>query len=146
MMVGLTCRTASGTDRENSRFTDAPGYHFDLSIGDAYRIGSGFLRQIRWYAELGFLCWQTNLDNYPQNDALLYGCGIDFDFKKLFINQSIRGYSGYMQNGDQPIVYRADLGFKFGEAAFLLGYEVGFRDFPFRSVRAGFQIGLPQYL
>jgi hypothetical protein len=136
----MSCRTASGTGRENARYTDTPGYYLDASFGDSYGNNVGFFRHIRWYAEIGFYCWQTYLDNYPQNDALLYGGGIDFDFKDFFVNQTLCGYSGYMRNGDQPTVYRIDFGIKMGNAALVFGYEKGIVDYPFQSIRAGFQI------
>lgn len=138
--IAMSCRTASGTERANARYTDTPGYYFDASFGDTYGKDRGFFRHVRWYGELGFYAWQTYLDNYPQNDALLFGGGIDFDFKDFFVNQSIAGYAGYMKNGDEPIVYRIDLGIKIGNAAIILGYENGLRDYPFQSIRAGFQI------
>ncbi len=138
--IAMSCRTASGTSRSYARHTDTPGYYFDASIGDSYGKDNGFFRHVRWYAELGFYAWQTNLDNYPQNDALLYGGGIDFDFKDFYVNQALCGYSGYMKNGDQPLVYRIDFGVKMGAAALVFGYEKGIRDFPFESIRAGFQI------
>ena len=140
LSVAMSCRTASGTDRENARYTDSPGYYLDASLGDSYGKAGGFFRHVRWYAEIGFYCWQTYLDNYPQNDALLFGGGIDLDFKDFFVNQTLGGYSGYMRNGDQPVVYRIDLGIKMGKAALVFGYEKGFRDYPFQSIRTGFQI------
>jgi len=140
LAVAMSCRTASGTERRNARYTDAPGYYFDVTIGDSYGKNRGFFQHMRWYSEIGFYAWQTYLDNYPQNDALLFGAGIDFDFKYFFINQSFAGYAGYMNNGDEPVVYRADLGIKIGQAALTLGYEKGLRDYPFQSFRAGFQI------
>ncbi len=140
LTIGMSCRTASGTNRENSRYTDSPGYYFDAAFGDSYGRDRGFFQHFRWYAEVGFYSWQTYLDNYPQNDALLYGCGMDFDFKYFYINQSLRGYSGYMLNGDQPMVYRADLGIKLGSVALFVGYEKGLVDYPFQSIKAGFQI------
>jgi hypothetical protein len=135
--LAMTCRTASGTGRENARHTDTPGYHLDASMGDAYPMGEGFFRSLGWYIEGGFLVWQTYLDNYPQNDAWLYGAGIDLDFRDFFIHQNIRGYSGYMNNGDQPVVYGADLGIRIGTAAFTFGYQYGLRDYPFQCFRAG---------
>jgi len=138
--IAMSCRTASGTGRENARNTDTPGYYLDASIGDAYGKETGFFHHVRWYAEVGFYCWQTYLDNYPQNDALLFGGGIDLDFKNFFVNQTLCGYSGYMNNGDQPVVYRVDLGLKMGNAALVMGYEKGLTDYPFQSIRAGFQI------
>ncbi|MCX6224592.1 MAG: hypothetical protein NTV01_07560 [Bacteroidia bacterium] len=138
--VAMSCRTASGTGRENARYTDTPGYYLDGSIGDSYGINNSFFRHFRWYAELGFYVWQTYIDNYPQNDALLFGGGIDFDFRDFFVNQTLCGYSGYMHNGDHPVVYRIDLGIKIGFAAMVFGYEKGLRDYPFQSIRAGFEI------
>ena len=140
LTLSMSCRTASGTGREYSRTTDAPGYYFDAAVGDSYGRDKGFFRHVRWYAEAGFYVWQTNLDNYPQDDALLFGAGIDLDFKDFFLNQSVGGYNGYMNNGDKPLVYRVDFGIKMGESALIFGYEKGLRDFPFQSVRAGFQI------
>jgi len=140
LLVSMSCRTASGTGREYARHTDSPGYYIDASIGDTYGKNVGFFSHVRWYAQVGFYSWQTYLDNYPQNDALLYGAGIDFDFKDFFINQSINGYSGYMGNGDEPITYRMDFGIKIGKADLLFGYEKGLRDFPFQGIRAGFQV------
>lgn len=140
IMFSMSCRTASGTGREDARHTDTPGYYLDLSAGDTYGRNKGFFQHVRWYAEVGFYSWQTYLDNYPQNDALLYGFGIDVDFSDFFINQSICGYTGYMDNGDSPLVYRSELGIKIGSSAVVLGYEKGLRDFPFSSIRAGFQI------
>jgi hypothetical protein len=139
-IVAMTCRTASGTAREDARYTDTPGYYFDASLGDSYGRNTGYFQHVRWYAEIGFYAWQTYLDNYPQNDALLFGAGIDFDFKDFFINQNFCGYAGYMNNGDHPVVYRIDLGIKMGEASLVLGYEKGFKDFPFQAIKAGFQI------
>jgi len=140
LSVAMTCRTASGTGRENARYTDTPGYYLDASFGDSYGKNNGFFQHVRWYAEIGFYVWQMYLDNYPQNDALLFGGGIDFDFKDFFVNQTLCGYAGYMNNGDKPVVYRIDSGIKMGNAALVFGYERGFRDYPFQSIRAGFQI------
>lgn len=140
LAFAAACRTASGTGRENSRHTDSPGYYFDLSIGDTYGKGTGFFESIRWYGEVGFYVWQTFLDNYPQNDALLFGLGLDLNFKYFSVDQSIRGYNGYMNNGDRPLVYRADLAIRIGSAGLVLGYERGIHDYPFESIRAGFEI------
>jgi hypothetical protein len=140
LAIAASCRTASGTGRENSRHTDMPGYYFDLSVGDSYGSGTGFFESIRWYGEVGFYVWQTFLDNYPQNDALLYGLGFDLNFRYFSFNQSVRGYNGYMKNGDHPLVYRVELAIRFGSAGLVVGYERGLRDFPFESIKAGFQI------
>ncbi|MFH0761707.1 MAG: hypothetical protein V2A67_09425 [Bacteroidota bacterium] len=140
LTVSMNFRTPSGTGRENARHTNTPGYYFDAAIGDEYATGYSFFRSVRWYAEGGFLVWQTYLDNYPQDDAILFGAGLNLDFRSFFINQTFRGYAGYMNNGDRPLVYRADLGIKVGTAAFMIGYEKGLKDYPFESIRCGFRI------
>jgi len=137
LSLAMTCRTASGTGREYARHTDTPGYHLDASVGDSYGSGEGFFKSFSWYLEGGFLVWQTYLDDYPQNDAWLYGAGIDLSFRDFYINQDLRGYSGYMNNGDQPLVYSAELGIRIGTAAFTFGYENGLRDYPFQCFRTG---------
>ncbi len=137
---GMTCRTASGTKSEDARFTNAPGYYLDLSVGKSYSLGSLENSQIRWFALVGFYVWQTYLDDYPQNDALLYGAGLELKYKRISLLNSIRGYNGYMHNGDHPLVYRIELGLSEGAAALILGYEYGIRDYPFSCLRAGFRI------
>ena len=140
MAVSMACRTASGTKREDARFTDTPGYYFDFSAGKTFYTGANWFESIRVYGEVGFYVYQTLLDNYPQNDALLYGGGIDCEIGYFFVNQSIRGYNGYMYNGDHPLVYKAEVGFKMGTAGLVIGYEKGIRDFPFDSIKVGFRL------
>jgi hypothetical protein len=140
LAFAMACRTASGTNRQDARFTDTPGYYIDLSAGKTIKTGQGRLDSVRLYGEVGFYVYQTVLDNYPQNDALLFGMGIDFNMNQLFLSQSIRGYSGYMHNGDHPLVYKAEIGLKFGTAGLVVGFEKGLRDYPFNSIKAGFRL------
>ncbi|MCK5821001.1 MAG: hypothetical protein KAH17_03900 [Bacteroidales bacterium] len=116
---GMTGRTASGTKAEDVRYTNA---------------------QIRWFALVGFYVWQTYLDDYPQNDALLYGAGVELKYGRISLLNSIRGYNGYMHNGDHPLIYRSEVGLSEGAASLILGYEYGIRDYPFSCFRAGFRI------
>ena len=88
----------------------------------------------------GFYAWQTFNDDFPQNDAIFYGLGFDFDFKFAYISNSLRGLSGYMFNGDQPIVYYSEIGIREGRTAFTLGYEWGIVDYPFKCIRLGFKL------
>jgi len=140
LAFGMTGRTASGTNAEDVRFTNAPGYYFDLSAGKSYVIAALTDSYIRWFALAGFYVWQTYLDDYPQNDALLYGAGLEFKFHRISMINSIRGYNGYMHNGDHPLVYRFELGASEGVASLILGYEYGIRDYPFSCLRVGVRI------
>ena len=140
LTFSMACKTASGTGREYSRHTDTPGYYLDLAAGRSFGTGRRYLEHVRVYGMAGFYVWQTYLDNYPQNDALLYGLGVNFVFRDFSLEQSLRGYSGYMANGDHPLVYRAELGIRSGDARFVIGYERGLRDYPFQGIRTGIVI------
>lgn len=140
LAFGMTGRTASGTKTEDVRFSNAPGYYFDLSVGKSYVLSGLKDAHIRWFALAGFYVWQTYLDEYPQNDALLYGAGLELKFNRISLLNTVRGYNGYMQNGDHPLVYRFELGLSEGAASLILGYEYGIRDYPFSCIRAGFRI------
>lgn len=140
ILFGFSCKTASGTKIEDARHTDSPGYYFDLSLGKSMFLGQENKSFIRWYALGGFYAWQTYLDEFPQNDAIYYGIGIDFDLGKMYCSNSLRGLSGYMFNGDQPLVYYGELGIREGKAAVTLGYEWGINDYPFRCLRFGIKI------
>lgn len=137
---GMVCRTASGTKTEDARYTNAPGYYLDLAAGKQYNIGLSSGVSLRWFALIGFYVWQTFLDDYPQNDALLYGGGIALKAGRVGLMSSLRGYNGYMQNGDHPVVWRNELSIHEGAASLVLGYENGLRDYPFNCFRAGFRI------
>jgi len=140
LLFGMSCRTASGTGLADARHTDTPGYYLDLSAGKTYAFGQSDKVRLRWSALGGFYVWQTYLDNYPQNDAWMYGMGIELRYSGLHFLNTIRGYSGYMNNGDKPLVYRTELGIREGRAALILGYEIGLRDYPHSGVKIGFRI------
>ena len=137
---GMYCRTASGTNIEDVRFTDTPGYYFDLSIGKSHYFESWPNSYLRWYGSAGFYVWQTYLDEYPQNDAMSFGAGLEVHLGRIGLTNSIRGYNGYMYNGDHPLVFRSELQLSEGMASLILGYEYGIRDYPFSCYRAGIRI------
>ena len=127
MRIGL--KTASGDNSNPARFTDTPGYYFDASFGKL--VGSD--QNWRPYAMLGFYSWETNDDVLPQNDAVLYGFGIEYSKNKLSIKNELTGYNGYKKNGDQPSVYR--LTFSKSLSRLILGakYQHGLRDYDYKT-------------
>ena len=106
LLLGMTFRTATGGNLSNARYTDAPGYFFDLSAGKSFKTGPKLF--IRPFVMMGFYVWQTNLDNWRQNDAFLYGIGISLYNDNFECNAKYGGYKGYIGNGDAPMVFRAD--------------------------------------
>ena len=139
LAVRIGLKTASGGNANPARFTDTPGYYFDVSIGKS--IGSK--NNIRPYAMLGFYSWETNDDILPQNDAILYGLGLEYAFGNHTIKNELAGYSGYKNNGDKPIVYR--LKFSKSFERFVLGakYQHGLHDFKYKTfeVNLGYKFG-----
>jgi hypothetical protein len=125
-------RTASGTNLGNARYTDAPGYFFDVSAGKNYSLKKNILRL---YVLGGFYTYQTYDLNHPQNDCLLYGIGADIHFSKIIFSQSLAGYSGYLNIGDKPMVYRASVRLKNKMFDWKFSYQVGLNDYDYQRFR-----------
>lgn len=143
MALRFSTRTASGTNVSAARYTDAPGYFFDLSLGKEYSNENLLLNKIRWYAMIGFYSWQTNSARYRQDDAFLYGAGIDLTFSKIIITQSIGGYYGYINSDDRPVITRLSIIKKSEKLSYGLQLQSGLNDYPYNSVRIFIQCNLP---
>jgi len=136
ILLGVNLKTASGTNFHAARHTDSPGYYFDLSAGKSFTPEGGILTSLRAYAMVGFYVYQTSLVNYMQNDAFLYGAGVDLIFSTLKLEQQLGGYTGYLDIGDSPLVYRLCFHWDAGpKAGFRLRFQHGFIDFPYTSLR-----------
>lgn len=97
----IAAKTASG-GLYAARYSDSPGYFFDFSFSkdwDVSRYGV-----IRPYGSFGFYSWQTNDEFTLQNDAFMYGVGLEYDSRYWLISGNFSGYSGYMENRDKPQV------------------------------------------
>ena len=143
--IGL--RTASGGKLVDARYTDSPGYFFDLSLGKNLVLRTK--NHVRLYGMLGFYSWQTNLTNNQQDDAILYGLGADFHLNKSMLGISLNGYSGYFGNdtlliinpkkpvafNDRPLVLRARFEQWLGNWKLGVRYQAGLHDFQYQSVR-----------
>ncbi len=136
VVITINLKTASGTNLYAARYTDTPGYYFDISSGKTVNIHNGFIESVRPYAMAGFYSWQTYRDKYYQNDAFLYGLGFDVFFSTFTIKNVLGGYIGYIGNGDKPMVYRMTIS---GRRNSLLNVEFrfqqGFADFNYTTLR-----------
>lgn len=134
--LGIGLKTASGTNLKGARHTDTPGYWFELGIGKRVFTGLSALRSIELYSRIGFYSYQTYMENHRQNDAILYGAGIDLEIGKLIVSNQLTGFHGYLNIGDSPLVYR--MIFKPSKARRVSGYillQQGLRDFQYTSAR-----------
>ncbi len=144
LLMRAFTKSATGSEANGARYTDSPGYFFDLSFGKTLMLNQEKEISVRPYGMFGFYSWQTYDDTHPQNDAPLYGIGADLDTKALRLSTSLGGYSGWKNNGDKPLVYRAEILKKNKKFDFLLQYQYGIQDFPYQSIKFSVQYHIVQ--
>ncbi len=137
MALELAFRTASGTRLSDARYTDAPGYFLDLSLGKSFALASEKDIELRLFSMLGFYAYQTYDLEHLQDDAFLAGIGAELNFNSFSFSQSLSGYHGYLDNGDQPLVYKASLQWKRRKLDGKIWYQWGLHDFSYQTVRVG---------
>jgi hypothetical protein len=136
ILLNINFKTASGSKLSDARYTNAPAYSFDLSFGERIAFGSQENRYIQLYAMIGLYVWQLHGNTQQQNDAFLYGLGVDYNSRHLEIKNSFGGYNGYLGNGDSPMVYRLILRSKFdSQINYELGLQAGIQDFNYATIR-----------
>jgi hypothetical protein len=147
VLLTINLKTASGTGLSAARFTDSPGYFFDVSVGKDIKPNSRVLKCIRPYVLCGFYSWQVNRDDNLQNDAFLYGAGVNLCFSEFKLKNHFGGYSGYLNNGDKPMVYRCCIESNLKKTInYKLQFQHGIHDFPYNSVRIGFLLNINKIL
>jgi len=132
LRIGYRLPTSNGLG--SARFTDAPGYYFDLSAARPFH------KESRWklIGMTGLYVWQTNLDGRRQNDAFLFGGGIEWNPSRWHIQLYGSGYLGYMDDmGDKPVLVRAGLERKGKRLNQILRFQQGISNFDYSSVEAG---------
>lgn len=126
--AGFRYATSSGVAA--ARYTDAPGYYFDLSAAKPLQEG-----RFKLTAMLGLYVWHLNIEG--QNDAILYGGGFEYNYNNWRMITSCRGYSGYRNNGDRPLVINSSFEKKFKNISYLLNLQQGLHDYGFTSIETG---------
>lgn len=138
MTLSMYCRTASGNNIKNARYTDTPGYFFDMAFGkDIILAGKDWI--IRPFGLVGLYVWQTNKPYLVQNDAFMYALGSILKFKDLEISQSWGGYSGYMDKGDKPMVIRTSISNNQDRIGYKFQFQQGLQDFNYTTFSLGLQ-------
>ncbi|CAH1001104.1 hypothetical protein LEM8419_02043 [Neolewinella maritima] len=136
VLLTINLRTASGNKLSAARFTDTPGYFFDVSVGKEIPVSETVA--LRPHLMAGFYVWQTFTSNHFQNDALLYGLGADLILAPLTLTGSLGGYWGYLGEGDRPLVCRLDLRTTQPRRInYVLRLQQGLKDFGYSSLRIG---------
>ena len=97
---------------------------------------------------LGFVTWQTNQNrllggsNQLQNDALLYGFGIEWMLGKWLFSSDLSGYSGYIGNRDNPSFWRSQIQYNLSRLVFRAEMNGGLRWWDWNT----YSIGLRYYV
>lgn len=125
-------RFPSGTGLGTARYTDGPGYYFDLSFAKPFAES-----HVKWIGMLGFYSWQLIQYGRRQNDAFLFGSGAEWNTKSVRLQGYIAGYLGYMNIGDKPIVFRTTFEKRINRTAILLGFQQGLHDFNYTTTEFG---------
>ncbi|MCF8304628.1 MAG: hypothetical protein K9I94_15240 [Bacteroidales bacterium] len=141
MVLRAGIKTASGSKLSAARFTDSPGYFFDISFGKEKHFAGKPVNSIRWYGMLGFYSWQTHKHKHMQDDAFLYGGGLDISTGKYTFTNVLAGYAGYRKNEDQPLVYRFKIDRKIHKHKIRLQYQAGLNHYPYQSLHISFFYG-----
>ncbi len=132
----FTARTASGNQMEGARYSDSPGYFFDLSFSK--ELGNNEEGLFRPFGLIGFYSWQTNDELNLQNDALMYAAGADFEKNNWMFSTSWSGYSGYKNERDKPMQLNFELRKDFEKKALRFQYVHGLRDWEYKTIRISF--------
>ncbi|MEL7122692.1 MAG: hypothetical protein AAFO07_24810, partial [Bacteroidota bacterium] len=126
---------ANGDNQGAARFTDAPGYFFDVNFGQSLIKNEKI--DLKIIGMLGMYIWQTNDDVLFQNDAFLYGLGLQLESEKCLLQTDFSGFTGYKENGDRP----AAINFSFEKTSTnihpLLGVRIGLEDLLYNTFQLG---------
>ena len=132
LRIGYRFPTSSGLGA--ARFTDAPGYYFDLSAAKPLSNKSHW----KLIGMAGVYVWQTNLDGRRQNDAFLFGGGIEWNPRGWRMQMYGSGYLGYMNHaGDKPVLFRTTIEQRGKKLNGILKFQQGLHDFKYSSIEAG---------
>ena len=135
-LLRMACKTASGNQYKGARYTDSPGYFFDLSFSKEFAKTETSL--FRPFGLAGFYSWQTNDELNLQNDAFMYALGADYVVKDVLLSASWAGYSGYKEERDKPMQLNFELRKDFNGKAFRIQYIHGLRDWEYKTVKFSF--------
>lgn len=148
VILNSTLKTASGSDFKNRRFFNTAGYYFDLEIGKSFGVASSLVNEIRVVSNIGFYSWDIQTPGLNvQDDALMYGCKVIFKHKNFSWENTLSGYTGWIQRaedyGDKPLVFASKIGVEAkNKTIWFLQYQHGVRFYPFEQFRVGVQIPL----
>ena len=130
MRVGI--RMPSGGGQGAARYADVPSYWIDL--GGALPLKNP---EWKWLNMVGFFVWQTNDDDLRQDDAFLFGSGVEWNHHNFRLQGYGAGYVGYKDNGDKPVVFRVNFEKRRKSLVYIFRFQQGLHDFEYSSFEMG---------
>jgi hypothetical protein len=89
-------------------------------------------------AMAGFYCWMTTDMIHRQNDAILYGAGVTGLLHRFTLSSDLSGFSGYLNNGDRPLLWRNSLQLECRNNVVTLYYTHGMKDSLYDTFSLGY--------
>lgn len=131
----IVLKTSASKTSSSARYFDTPGYYFNLTAGKSLHFKHAFIDELRLVGNFGFLCYQLNSEF--QNDAPLFGGKLLLKHDQWLLEGGIHGYSGWLDQGDRPLLLRGKLAYQSGPFQLFLQYQHALRDYPFRRLQTG---------
>ncbi len=131
LRIGYRFPISSGLG--SARYTDSPGYYFDLSFAKPFSQSGHW----KMNGMLGFYSWQTNQANFFQDDCFLFGAGLEYNNNNWKWQMNSCGYLGYQGKRDKPVVLRIGAEKKINRITALLHFQQGLHDFKYSSFETG---------
>lgn len=128
-LLRLATKTASGGAYYAARYSDSPGYFFDISFSKD--LNTPKMATLRPFASMGFYSWQTNDEENLQNDAFMFGAGLEFLKNDWTATSTVSGYAGYKNEKDQPLAFTFGLKKHIGRKSIQFQYIHGIKDWEY---------------
>ena len=81
--------------------------------------------------------WQTYMINNRQNDAVLAALSFKLHYKDYTISQNLRGFRGYLENGDFPLLYSTKIAKNWNSYQLYIQQQISLHDYPYNSIQTG---------
>ena len=143
-------KTTTGGNLANARYTDAGMFYWEGTFSKSFfrNDESRFLGKML----LGFYTYQTNVNRLingsteRQNDAPLYGLGLEYHHSKWKIDTDWTNYQGYQKHRDNPSFLRFNLTKELSGGAISLGYHHGLRQWDWDTFSINYRINVAEVL
>ncbi|MGW8123986.1 hypothetical protein ACV07N_15105 [Roseivirga echinicomitans] len=143
-------KTTTGGNLENARYTDASMFYWEGTFTKSFfrRENSFALAKMM----LGFYTYQTNVNRLingsteRQNDAPLFGFGIEYHHFKWKIDADLTSYHGYQNHRDNPSFLRLNLNRELKGGAIGMGYHIGLKEWDWNTFSINYRINIKEIL